>query len=53
MGKQRDLRRLDVVFICCMATRLRMKLRIELFITVIKSFLGVHVQVLAEILPQR
>ena len=30
-----------------------MKLRIELFFTVIKSFWGVHVQVLAEIFAQR
>ena len=36
-----------------MATRLRMKLRIELFFTVIKSFWVVHVQVLAEIFAQR
>ena len=33
-----------------MATRLRMKLCIELFFTGIKTFWGVHVQVLAEIL---
>ena len=47
------LRHLNFVFICRMATRLRMKLRIELFFTVIKSFWGVHVQVLAEIFAQR
>ena len=32
------LRHLNFVFICRMATRFRMKLRIELFFTVIKSF---------------
>ena len=47
------LRHLNFVFICHMATRLRMKLRIELFFAVIKSFWGVHVQVLAEIFAQR
>ena len=47
------LRHLNFVFICRMATRLRLKLRIELFFTVIKSFWGVHVQVLAEIFAQR
>ena len=47
------LRHLNFVFICRMATRLRMKLRIELFFTVIKSFWSVHVQVLAEIFAQR
>ena len=46
------LRHLNFVFICRMATRLRMKL-IELFFTVIKSFWGVHVQVLAENFAQR
>ena len=44
---------LNFVFICRMATRLSLKLRIELFFTVIKSFWGVHVQVLAEIFAQR
>ena len=47
------LRHLNFVFICRMATRLRMKLRTELFFTVIKLFWGVHVQVLAEIFAQR
>ena len=47
------LRHLNFVFICRMATRLRMELRIELFFTVIKSFWGVHVQVLADIFAQR
>ena len=55
------LRHLNFVFICRMATRLRMKLRIELFFTVIKSFWGVHVhvhvhvhvQVVAEIIAPR
>ena len=47
------LRHLNFVFICRMATRLRMKLRIKLFFTVIKSFWGVHVQVLAQIFAQR
>ena len=46
------LRHLNFVFIFRMATRLRMKLRIELFFTVIRSFWGVHVQVLAEIFAQ-
>ena len=47
------LRHLNFVFICRMATRLRMEIRIELFFTVIKSFWGVHIQVLAEIFAQR
>ena len=47
------LRNLNFVFIFCMATRLRMKLRIESFFTVIKLFWGVHVQVLAEIFAHR
>ena len=47
------LRHLNFVFNCHMATRFRMKLRIELFFTVIKSFWGVHAQVLAEIFAQR
>ena len=50
---QWGMRHLNFVFICRMATRLRMRLRIELFFTVIKSFWGVHVQVLAEIFAQR
>ena len=44
---------LNFVFICRMATRLHMKLRIELFFRMIKSFWGVHVQVLAEIFAQK
>ena len=47
------LRHLNFVFICRMATRLRKELRIELFFTVIKSFWGVHIEVLAEIFAQR
>ena len=47
------LRHLNFVFICRMATRLRMELRIELFFTVIKSFWGVHIEVLAGIFAQR
>ena len=47
------LRHLNFVFICRMATRLRIKLRIELFFRAIKSFWGVHVQVLAEFFAQR
>ena len=47
------LRHLNFVVSCCMATRLRIKLRIELSFTVIKSFWGVHVQVLAETFAQR
>ena len=58
MGKSTDnggwgLRHLNFVFICRMATRLRMKLRIGLFFTVPKSFWGVDVQVLAEMFAQR
>ena len=47
------LRNLNFVFLFCMATRLRMMLRIESFFTGIKSFWGVHVQVLAEIVAHR
>ena len=45
--------RVNFLFICCMATRLRRELCIELFFTVIKSFWGVHVRVFAEIFAQK
>ena len=47
------LRHLNFVFVCCIATILRKKLRIELFFTFMKSFWGVHVQLLAEFFVQR